>query len=260
MPGVRRLRSTKAATATLLVLAMFALAIAGCGSDDSGADGGTPSDAATSADDGEPKTFTDEEREAADPEMLAAVDDLRVYAGDLTEDTVRLVKNEQKRAERVRGNLEYVEDIGREQIEYAREKSRTWSAEDDPLCTEAAGWPPDLGYESGYSYTPPYDTPFDWRMEFEDKVRGVNHRDVADARVAIERVERASEEHPGDPLVDESETIVTSTQKAIADAKEELAEGEGIQEQIAAQEERNEDLYAEWEREYDEDLYNDIAC
>lgn len=37
-------------------------------------------------------------------------------------------------------------------------------------------------------------------------------------------------------------------------------EGESIQEQIAAQEERNEGLYEGWEQEYDDELYDDIAC
>ncbi len=179
-----------------------------------------------------------------------------IHREDVEEGTTRLVKNEQERAEDMKEDLKAVEDIGREQIEVAREESRTWSAEEDPLCTEAVGWPPNMGYK----FLPPYEYPYDWRMEVGTEPRGVNDRDIEEARGAIERMEKEAAAHPDDPLADEAEYAVSLTEGRIARAEEEIAQGEELQREIRKQEQENEVLYEGWEEEYDNELYDDIAC
>lgn len=130
------------------------------------------------------------------------------------------------------------------------------AAEDDPLCTEAVPFPDP---RIGYPLLPPYQYHYDWRMEAGDERIGVKEETASEARGAIAKTEKEAKANPDDPLVDESKVLVAYTEEQIARAEEELAQGKELQQQIAAQEERNEDLYDGWEDEYDE-LYDNFAC
>ena len=207
--------------------------------------------------DNDATNLTDEERAATGPGLLHPMEQLAIDNGDVRESTENLKKREIKRAEERLALLEKVESLGREQIVLAREESRTWSAEDDPLCTEAVPFPhpaivPEL--------LPPYEPPYDWRREEGSAAEGITQEDLEETRSLSEKTAAQVEANPGDPGVDEAEKLLSVSEEGVELAEEALAKGEGIQEQIAAQEEQNEDLYAAWEREYDEELYDDIAC
>ena len=247
-----------AARRTLLVLAaVLALSLAGCGPSGPGDGGGGASgeDAARSANDGNAKDASDEEREAAHPRVLDAYEQLLIVTEDTQDSTALLVKNEQKRAEKWLKLLEDVEIAGRNYIEAAREDSQTWSPDDDPLCEEAVEWPPPMGYQ----LLPPYELPFSLRADVGDNVPGVSKSDVADLRKHVEEMEQRIEEFPEDPLVDESEALMSYAEDTIGRAGEEIDQAEAVARDIREQEEKVTTLYAGWGKEHD-DLYEGATC
>lgn len=102
---------------------------------------------------------------------------------------------------------------------------------------------------------PPYQYPYDWRTEVGTESIGVKEETVSEARDAIANMEKEIEANP-----DESKVAIANTEKGIASAEEELAKGEKLQGEIKAQEERNANLYEEWETEHEEKLYDDLFC
>ncbi len=107
---------------------------------------------------------------------------------------------------------------------------------------------------------PPYQYPYDWRTEVGTEPIGVKEETVSEARDAIVNMEKEIEANPDDPLVDELKVAIADTEKGIASVEEELAKGEKLQREITAREERNEELYEEWETEHSEELYDDLFC
>lgn len=244
----REREARTSASATFLILAALAFSLAGCGGGASGTD-------ASSANDGNSNNVSDKERAAGNPEMLDALEQLVIVAGDTNESTTRLVNNEQKRADKWLKLLGDVEVSGRNYIEAAREDAETWTMDKDPLCEDAVEWTPPMGYQ----LLPPYKYPFSLRAEIGDDVPGIERKDVADAREHVSEMEKRIEEFPNDPLVDESETAKAYAKEEIERAEEELDRAEMIVRDIREQEETVTILYAGWDKEH-EDLYEGAMC
>jgi len=243
--------------------AALALSLAGCGSATSNNGTGSgngneenPDENAAAVDNNNPNTYTQEEKAAADPAVLEALEELLNNSRDLEENTDILLKKELKRAEQRKEVIREVEVIGREQIELARKESVGWSVDNDPQCEDEVGFPP---YVEEYGVLPPYDDPFDWRAVDYSDGSYTTGEEIDGVRGNVATMEKEIEAKPSDPLVDESEFTIEYAEKQIARAEEELAQGKELQQQITAQEERNEDLYDGWEDEYDE-LYDNFAC
>lgn len=231
--------------------------MAGCGSSGPGDGGGGASgeDAARSANDGNPKDASDEEREAAHPRVLDAYEQLLIVTEDTQDSTALLVKNEQKRAEKWLELLEDVEMAGRNYIEAAREDAKAWDPDEDPLCEEAVEWPPPMDYQ----LLPPYELPFALRADVGDEVPGVTRAEVADAREHVEEMKARREQFPDDPLMDESKLLVSYAEESIRVAEEEIEEAEATAREIREQEAKLTELYPGWGREHDT-LYEGATC
>lgn len=258
MPTFAATRASASRRTLLLLGVALALLLAGCGSaDPKQAGDGSPSggEVARSANDGNNRDASDEEREAAHPRMLDAYDQLFIITGDTQDSTELLVKNEQKRAQEWLGLLEDVEESGRNYIEAAREDAKTWTPEDDPLCEEAVEWPPPMGYQ----LLPPYEPPFALRADVGDEVPGITRSEVADAREHVEEMEARREEFPDDPLMDESKLLVSYAEESIRIAEQEIGEAEATAREIREQEAKVTTLYAGWSDEHD-DLYEGATC
>ena len=241
------------ASAFVLVLALAGVA-AGCGG---GGSDGVRSDAATSADDSDPSALSNDEAEQANEDLLYKMGNLGRNSEDIEEGTDRLLNGEIKRAEKRLDLMEDVESSGRAQIELARVEAPKWSSEDDPLCEDTVPFPDP---RIGYMLVPPVDPPYDWRREEGSEPEGVRQSEVDATRRMTEKTSAKVEEIPDDPGADEAKTLIAWAEKDIEAAEKALARGAELQAQITAQEERNEDLYAAWQREYEEELYTDIFC
>ena len=256
MPSAAATRASASRRTLLVLAAVLALSLAGCGSsgsDDGGA--GASGEDAASVDDGNNRDASDEEREAAHPLVLDAYEQLLIVTEDTQDSTELLMKNEQKRAEKWLKLLEDVEIAGRNYIEAAREDAKTWDPDEDPLCTEAVEWPPPMGYQ----LLPPYEQPFSLRADIGDEVPGITRAEVADALKHVEEMEAARKEFPEDPLMDESKLLVSYAEESIRVAEDEIEEAESTAGEIKEQEAKVTTLYAGWDEEHD-DLYEGATC
>lgn len=253
-------------TVTLLVYlaAALALSLAGCGSatSNNGTESGNgneenPDENAAAVDNNDPNTYTQEEKAAADPAVLEALEELLYYSRDLEENTDILLKKELKRAEQRKEVMREIEVIGREQIELARKESVGWSVDNDPQCEDEVGFPP---YVEEYGVLPPYDDPFDWRAVDYSDGSATTGEAIDGVRGNVATMEKELEANPSDPLVDESEFTIEYAEKQIARAEDELTRGKELQDEVRAQEKRNEELYEQWEEEYRSELYDGLFC